>query len=85
MDIPETVSAYYAAKQRDIPRGRIDPASDLLHALDAAVVTSLAHRGCPTPDEKAAVDAAFEAVLSAPGSRWTRETLNYRLRVLHYS
>lgn len=84
MDTPEHVSAYYSAKQRDLPRAA-DPASDLLRTLDRAVVTSLAHRGDPTPDEKAAVDAAFEAVLSAPGSRWTRDTLNYRLRVLHFS
>lgn len=82
MDNP--FASYYVAKRRDLPCA-VDSASDQLRALDSAVVASLFHRGDPTPEERTAIDDAFEAVLTAPGSRWTRDTLAYRLRVLHFA
>lgn len=87
--MPETLMTspfheYFREKKRDLP-GFIDPAAGQLQVLDRLITARFSHRGDATPEEQAAIDAAIEAVLSAPKTRWTRDTLMYRIRQIHYS
>ena len=79
IDFPTEWADYIAAKGRDRSVAAPDPASALLQALDNATIRALNCGG-----KWSVVDAAFEAVLNAPGSTWTRETLAYRQRQLHF-
>ena len=58
---------------------RPSPVSDLMHKLDNAVVHHL------NGGSIEAITEAFDAVLAHPQSRWNRDTLNYYIRVRHYS
>jgi hypothetical protein len=81
MEIPHEWKEYYKMKGRDIydPKANPDPVSSLLQELDAATVNMLNNAGSPQR-----VEDLFETVLKHPDSRWTKETLNYRQRQLHY-
>jgi hypothetical protein len=78
-DLPTDWADYYAAKGRDLPTLPPAPQAQLLQNLDAATSWALNYAGKWT-----AVEAAFEAVLAAPGSTWTRETLSFRQRQLYF-
>ena len=75
------IQDYYKAKHRDLPTA-LDPAADMLQQLDEA--TSNAMRE-DTATAWHVVDTLFEAVLTHPGSTWTREVLHYRQRQLYFS
>lgn len=81
MEIPQEWKEYYKMKGRDIydPKGKPDPVSSLLQELDEATVNMLNNAGSPQR-----VEDLFETVLKHPDSRWTKDTLNYRQRQLHY-
>ena len=79
MDIPDTLQEHYNAKSRPVPRTP-SPVAPLLRTLDDAIIDYLHHGGA-----QEAIDAAMDAVLQHPESTWNRDTLQYRIRVLHYS
>ena len=79
IEVPDDILEYYKEKHRDLPKPVSDPVSHLLRRLDVAIIKNL-NLGGSQED----VDRAFEAVLSHPENTWTEETLNYRIRQLHY-
>ena len=78
-DLPDDLNDYYKEKCRDLPTGRVTPVSKLLQELDNATIRALNLGGSVLR-----VEEAFEAVLKHPDSTWTRETLAYRQRQVHY-
>ena len=78
-DIPQSLSDYYAAKALDLPVPPPSTVSDLLRQLDRAVIDNLNYGG-----PRAAIEAAFDAVINHPESTWKPDVLQYRIRQLHY-
>ena len=76
------ITAYYRSKGRDLPSSLTKPLlnADLIQQLDHITIDALNDRA--SWDD---VDQAFEAVLAHPQNTFTREVLNYRQRVTHYS
>jgi len=81
MEMPQEWKDYYKMKGRDIydPKTKPNPVSSLLQELDTATINYLNNGGSPQR-----VEDLFETVLKHPDSRWTKETLAYRQRQLHY-
>jgi hypothetical protein len=78
-ELPDDINDYYKAKAKDLPKSVCTDLGDLMDALDKAVINAMDHAG-----SYAKVEEAIEAVLNHPGSTWSREVLNYRLRQVHY-
>ena len=81
IEIPDEILDYYKEKHRDLPKPVCSPVNDLLRRLDAAIIKNLNPNLGGSQED---VDRAFEAVLDHPENTWTRETLSYRIRQLHY-
>jgi len=79
MEMPQEWKDYYKMKGRDIYESKPDPVSSLLQELDTATINYLNNGGSPQR-----VEDLFDTVLKHPDSRWTKETLAYRQRQLHY-
>lgn len=81
MEMPQEWKDYYKMKGRDIydPKTKPNPVSSLLQELDTATINYLNNGGSPQR-----VEDLFDTVLKHPDSRWTKETLAYRQRQLHY-
>jgi len=80
-DLPFSWAQHFAAKARDLPTAS-SPVAALLQELDTATVLDL---NAPTVESRAALQAAFDAVLDHPASTWTADVLRYRQRQLYYS
>jgi hypothetical protein len=83
-DIPEEITDYYAAKARDLPRGRSDtPAAKRWQEMCNAVVRELRAQDAVYL-ARLEKEAAIQAILDDPENTWTEELIQRWIRENYY-